>query len=398
MENALFERTSNRMHHLLQNASRAGHGHGFYDSNFQEVKLREGHSVADILNEKCTSNDFLSLARHTLVWVAEGVFVSMVYREAFRCCAGYDVALRMDILGSYDNLRVWRSPSAQTDTIVCDVVVQLLSRASFPRAHLHLRGNPQCSVSSKALSQLLESPCPSLRRINFCGPYHLTEDYLRALEGETRPDLQIYLERKDLSHFEPMRLQTFLRKCQGTIALYNCAIDVCLLSEVLRGDSKVTALVLAPNTLNDANTTCLVDAIKTNTCLTEISLVSNPLDDEHWIRICRSIAQHPKLQEVCLRTTTLPTPSIESKVLRTRAVLHMLRDSFVLQHLDLTSSECDEQIQRDVIFPYLRYARNIRALDDYPGPRAMWTLAMCKVNNNPTLLWMILSNHTRIYP
>jgi hypothetical protein len=401
MENALFERTSNRMHHILRNASRAGHGHGFYD-NFQEVKLREGHSVADILHENCTCDDFLSLARHTLVWVGDGVFVSMVYREAFRCCAGYEVALRMDILGCYDNVRVWRSPSSQTETVVCDIIVQLLARASFPRAHLHLRGNLQCSVSSKALAQLLESPCPSLRRVTFCGPYHLTEDCLRALEGEARPDLQVYLERKDLSHLEAMRLQTFLRKCQGAIALCNCTIDVRLLSEVLRGDSKVTALVLAPQTLNDANMTCFVDALKTNRSLTEISLVSNPLGDEDWIRMCRSIAQHPKLQKICLRTNTRSTPSSESKILRTGAVVRMLRDNYLLQEVDLAPSECDERIQRDVILPYLRYARNIRALNDYRGPMAIRTQllgrAMRKVNNNPTLLWMVLSNHTGIRP
>jgi hypothetical protein len=199
-----------------------------------------------------------------------------------------------------------------------------------------------------------------------------------------------------------MRLQTFLRKCQGAIALCNCTIDLSLLSEVLRGDSKVTALVLAPQTLNDANTTCLVDALKTNRCLTEISLVSNPLGDEDWIRMCRSIAQHPKLQKVCLRTNTRSTASSESKVLRTSAVVQMLRDNYVLQQVDLTPSECDELIQRDVILPYLRYARSIRALNDYRGPTAMRTQllarAIRKVNNNPTLLWMVLSNHAGIRP
>jgi hypothetical protein len=394
---ALFEPTGDRMHDLLQNAQRAGQGRGFYDSNFQEVKLREGHNAEDILHENYKCDDFLSLARHTLVWVGEEVFVSMVYREAFRY-RGYEVAFRIDVLGCYDNVRVWCSPSAQTGSFVCDVVLQLLARASFPPAHLYLRGNPQCSVSSDALSQLLESPCPCLQRINVCGPFPLTDDCLRALEGESHPDLQVYLEGKDLSHFEPMRLQAFLRNCQGAIALFNCTIDVRLLSEVLRGDSKVTELVLAPQTLNDANTTCLVDALKTNKCLTKLSFVSNPLGDENWIHMCRSIAQHPKLQKVCLRSrTTRPTPSSENKILRTSAVVSMLRDNYVLQHVDLTPSECDERIQRDVILPYLRYARHIRALGYYRGSMVMRARAICKVNHNPTLLWMVLSNHTGIH-
>jgi hypothetical protein len=284
-----------------------------------------------------------------------------VYREAFRYRGGYEVALRIDILDCYDNLRVWRSPSAQTETNVCDVVVQLLARDSFPRAHLYLKGNP-----SNTLSKLLESPCPSLRRINFCGSSQLTEDCLYALEGETRLHMQVYLEKKDLSHFEPMRLQTFLRKCRGAITLFNCTVDIRLLSEVLRRDSKVTELVLAPQILNDDNTTCLVDALKTNKSLTE----------------------------VCLRTirSTLST-SEKSKVLRTNAVVGMLRDNYVLQHLDLTPSECDERMQRDVILPFLRYAQNIRELN---GPMRAQLLgrAMRKVNSDPTLLRIVLSNNT----
>jgi hypothetical protein len=396
MEDALFEPSSNRMHHQLQNALGVDHCHEFYNSNFQEVRLRQGRSVADILHENCACDDLLSLARHTLVWLGEGVFISMVYREAFRYIAGYEVALRMDILDCWGYLRVWRSRSAQTETNVCDVVVQLLARDSFPRADLYLKGNLQCSVSSDALSKLLESPCPSLRRINFGWSYHLTEDCLRALEGETRPDLQVHLERKDLSHFDPMRLQTFLRNCQGAITLFKCTVDIRLLSEVLREDSKVTELVMAPQALNDANMTGFVDALKANKCLTEISFASNPLSDEHWIRMCQSIAQHPKLQKVCLRATRTNPSTNENKVLRTNAVVRMLRDNYVLQHVELTPSECDERIQRDVILPYLKHARNIRELNDNREPMRAQLLgrAMRKVNNDPTLLWMVLSNNT----
>jgi hypothetical protein len=396
MENAVFEPTSNRMHDLLQNVIGTGHSQKFYDSNFQEVKLREGRSAADILHENCACDDFLSLARHTLVWLGEGVFGSMVYREAFRYIAGYEVALRIDVLGCSGKLRVWRSQSAQTETNVCDVVVQLLARDSFPRAHLYLKGNQQCSVSSNALSKLLESPCPSLGRINFCGSYQLTEDCLRALEGGTNPGLQVYLEKKDLSHFDPMSLQTFLRNCQGAITLLNCTVDIRLLSEVLRGESKVMELFMAPQALTDANTTGLIDALKTNKCLTEISFASNPVSDKNWIRICRAIAHHPKLQKVCLRAIRSTPSTIEGKVLRTNAVLRMLRDNYVLQHVDTPLGECDEHIQRDVILPYLKHARNIRALNDHREPMRAQLLgrAVRKVNNDPTLLWMVLSNNS----
>jgi hypothetical protein len=224
----------------------------------------------------------------------------------------------------------------------------------------------------------------------------LTEDCLRALEGEARPGLQVYLEKKDLSHFDPMSLQTFLRNCQGAITLLNCTVDIRLLSEVLRGESKVMELFMAHQALTDANTTGLIDALKTNKCLTEISFASNPVSDKNWIRICRAIAHHPKLQKVCLRAIRSTPSTIEGKVLRTNAVLRMLRDNYVLQHVDTPLGECDEHIQRDVILPYLKHARNIRALNDHREPMRAQLLgrAVRKVNNDPTLLWMVLSNNT----
>jgi hypothetical protein len=74
--------------------------------------------VADILHEDCTCDDFLS---YTLVWVG-GVFVSMVYRSIPVLCRIR--SLSMDILGCYDSASVALSIA---QTVVCDVVVQLLA-------------------------------------------------------------------------------------------------------------------------------------------------------------------------------------------------------------------------------------------------------------------------------
>jgi hypothetical protein len=86
--------TNNRMHHILQNiTSPDGCMHGFF-RQFQEVKLREGCSVADILNR---TDEFNAGAPYAY-WVGDGVFV-------YNCVPGrsgvvqHEVALHAGYLG-----------------------------------------------------------------------------------------------------------------------------------------------------------------------------------------------------------------------------------------------------------------------------------------------------------
>jgi hypothetical protein len=57
--------------------------------------------------------------------------------------------------------------------------------------------------------------------------------------------------KKGLSHVEAMRLQTFLRGCRGDSS-FAIALLMFVFCPGLTRNSKVTALVLAPQTLNDA--------------------------------------------------------------------------------------------------------------------------------------------------
>jgi hypothetical protein len=298
-----------------------------------------------------------------------------------------------------DNLCVWRSPAMQTDTTVCDRLVQLVARDDVPAAALCLRGDPQCSVSRDAvLPLLMENDCPQLACIRFAGSVVLTEDYLRLLEleGARHPILDcIAFSGKNFSHFEPMHLQDFFRRCQFDICLDQCTIDVHRLSVVLRGDSKVKRFFLAPRTLNDANTTFLVDLLDTNKSLTTVFFGSNPIGDENWIRLCRSIERHPVLKILGLLGTG-PTGegdilSAESKVLRANAIIQMIQANDELQQVNVTLAECDEQILVEVIRPYLRYARNIRRVNANRGNHCAnsYTGEPCAgstANGNPTLL------------
>jgi hypothetical protein len=414
MEEVLFEET-NQMRDLiedhLRNNGRVDVPADQPDFNESEVKLRDGYSVEKILHPDYPCEDFFSLARRNIVWLAPGVFITkhphsravVRMRTLWYQFCGYGIAFSVIFSGttSIDDLWVWRSPAIQTDTTVCDhLLVQLLARDDVPEAHLVLGGDRQCWVSSDALSLLLENDCPQLRSIYFVGSVVLTEDYLRPLEGARRPLLQISFSGENLSHFEPSRLQNCFRHCQVKILLDKCTIDVRLLSEVLRGHSKVVKLVLAPRTLNGDNTTFLFDLLDTNDSLTKVSFKMNPIRDENWIRLCRSIERHPRLQRLYLHGTG-PTGegavlSAGSKALRANAIVQMIQANNVLQKVYVTPAECDERILEEVIRPYLHYARNIRKVNANRGNplreqllgRALYHLTYF----DPTLLWMILSN------
>jgi hypothetical protein len=57
------------------------------------------------------SASMISHAAIRQAWVGEGVFVSMVYKRGLPVLC-IRSRLRMDILGCYGNVRVWRSISA----------------------------------------------------------------------------------------------------------------------------------------------------------------------------------------------------------------------------------------------------------------------------------------------
>jgi hypothetical protein len=116
--------------------------------------------------------------------------------------------------------------------------------------------------------------------------------------------------------------------------------------------------------------------------------------------ICRSIERHPKLQRLCL-VGTGPTGegtvlSAKSNGLRTSAIVQMIQVNGVLEEVNVTPAECDEQILSDVIDSSLFGLRkNIREVNENrcnPSREQLLGRALHRVNGDPTLLWMMLSN------
>jgi hypothetical protein len=67
----------------------------------------------------------------------------------------------------------------------------------------------------------------------------------------------------------------------------------------------------------------------------------------------------------------------------------------VLEDLYLLPEDCDVQILRNVIRPFLVYRRRVRALSNYQGlgrPQVLGR-ALYKVHRSPALVWMLFSNN-----
>jgi hypothetical protein len=101
---------------------RGGSWPWLYD-NFQEVdSVRD--SVADILHENCADEFLLALR----LWVGDGSCGGCTER---RSGVVQGKSLCMDILGCYDNVRVWRLHQRRWKPLFV-TLYQPLARASFP--------------------------------------------------------------------------------------------------------------------------------------------------------------------------------------------------------------------------------------------------------------------------
>jgi hypothetical protein len=170
--------TSNRMHHCKMRRGRVMVM--VLRQRSPRSKLRGGTQSGGHLHEDCTCDDFRC---HTLVG-RRGVL------SLYRCTVrSIPVLCRILVALAWISWVVTICASvalsiAQTETVVCDVVLQLLARACFPESSFAFERKPMVPSEQRS-AQLLESPCPG-RAYQLCGP-HLDRRLFYALEGEICP-------------------------------------------------------------------------------------------------------------------------------------------------------------------------------------------------------------------
>jgi hypothetical protein len=277
-----------------------------------------------------------------------------------------------------------------------------MTRSNAPEMNLHFNYFPL--VSSLALSQFLEKSPSTDGTISFStvSDNVLTEDDLHLFEVSAGPHHRIVLHEMNLSQVPPAALTTFLQSCRSEIILRKCAGLLPLISDVLPGDCNIVELDLQNTDIEDEHMSSFVRALAKNKSLEDLLLESTPISDEIWPILCKSLSRHPTLGYLELRDTGPRDASQDSTERKTRraycrtdAILKMLQANTVLQKLYLTPGDCDERILSDIIRPYMRRLPDINALNAHRGPMRAQLLgrALHTVNDNPALVWRLLSNN-----
>jgi hypothetical protein len=266
------------------------------------------------------------------------------------------------------------------------------------------------SVSTDALSLFLNNSRDSGGTISF-GDYcnlsfedfsedHL-RDYMNVLEVSAGPHHRVKLHNStEWSQEQTVTVTTFLRRCQCAIVLFcsnSCPSPVL---DALREKCNIVVLCLHTVSTTDE----LFQALAENKSLVHLNFYETRISDDNWTVLCHSLSGHPKLESLGLLCTfpyRVDKHSNESnKTSRTNVFLKMLQANTVLQELDAGRStvlgpqndEFDESILTDVIQPYFRHLLHVRALGQTRGPvyAQVMALALSKVNDSPTLAWMIV--------
>jgi hypothetical protein len=295
-------------------------------------------------------------------------------------------------------------------TTACDSVFQLMTSSNTIWTHLEINVLP--SVSTLALSRCLNNSRSSGGTIRF-EDHHLSRlshdhlrDYLLVIEVSTGPLHRIELRRKtNWSQLLTATLANFLQRCQCAIFLSCFTHPVpSLILEALREDCNIEELSLWSVPDIDG----LIRALAKNKRLVRLNVVAVSISDDKLTELGQSLSRHPKLESLRLfRTFPCEVPdqhSNERKTRRTNVFLTMLQTNTVLQELDARAvpggdphdnDEFDECILADVIQPYFRRLRHVRAFGNYRGPVYAQVLAraLYKVNESPALLGMLIRNN-----
>jgi hypothetical protein len=398
--------------------------------NFEEVELRAGagNSAVDFLHPNFTFDEvFWQLARRKIIWMGPHTFVNALndidlddtdvffdFRDelalGYECLFAANPANNVDTVGE-DNkyiLEVVHSGSVtETTTNICDYVLQLMiTKDNIILMDLEIHVLP--SVSIDALSLFLNNSRDSggTIRFGYCdlsfqnfSMDHL-RDYMNVLEVSAGPHHQIVLRSQtNWSQELTATVATFLQRCQCAIVLI-CSQLCPPILDALRGNCDIVELHLTGEVPDTAE---LFRALAENKSLVRLDFDRTLISDKNWTVLCHSLSKHSKLESLTLRDTFpggVDQHSNENrKTRRTSIFLKMLQVNTVLRELDAIRfgvepqhREFDERILTDVIQPYFRHLSHVRAFGQSRGPKnaQMVALALSKVDDSPTLAWMIV--------
>ena len=229
----------------------------------------------------------------------------------------------------------------------------------------------------------------------------LGTDHCIAFESNVRIDLEIELSNCKLTDEGTQALLESQRRNKGPEKLLNCKMDVAVLAEAVRGNRSLKSLKpcgeLDHDQLSPEDFETLAQALRENEGLVTLDIAGQPIMEESWSIILKSIQNHPSLQVLDLHLTpSSRRMSAATKTDRMLAIVDMLQVNTTILTIHMLLHECDKQVLQDSINPRLQlnlYRLRVRAIKEgAPGVHKSKLVgyALGKVSKNINLLWLIL--------
>jgi hypothetical protein len=388
--------------------------------DFTEVELTANWD--DLVSQSgVTWKDFLSFCELRLIWLTPEVFITV--EESF-AATGFDIGYQYlfaikDVFKSWieaKDFKIYAATAAHAIAIF-DGVFRLLATSDSTSLCLscHDGSNLMSSPENSETPRLFLFPVPgpvlsrylisqqsttSLKELRL-EDMTLDRDHCIALESNDRTDLEIELSNCKLTDEGTQAFLESQRRDKGPDKLLNCKMDVAVLAEAVRGNTSLKSLKpcggLDHDQLSSGDFETLAKALKENEGLVTLDLAGQPIIEESWRIILKSIQNHPSLQVLDLHLTpSSRRMSAATKTERMLAIVKMLQVNTIILKIHMLLHECDKQVLQDLINPRLQlnvYRLRVRAIKEVaPGVlrRKLVGRALGKVSKNINLLWLIL--------
>jgi hypothetical protein len=242
---------------------------------------------------------------------------------------------------------------------ICDVVLRLLSASVVHSVTLNKNkyGHDAELMNSPALAFLMEK-CQSLKVLTL-GEIVMDENHCRVLGDYSRTGLEIEMIRCTLTNTGARALGEVLGRNQGPTRLDYCDIDVFVIADGLRGNSRLKSFKQDfSGNLPACNRQLLAiaDAVRENKGLVELSLrfYVALMNGETWGAVCDSMKTHPTLEVLDLFPPVAPDVFVISRM---QALVDLIKVNTSIHTIYVDSQYSEHEIYQESVVPYLETNR-----------------------------------------
>jgi hypothetical protein len=283
---------------------------------------------------------------------------------------------------------------------ISDVVLRLLAASVVHSILLSKFSDEDTLINAPTLAYLMEQ-CQSLKFLSFEN-LKMDESHCRVLGAYSRPGLEIEMIRCTLTSAGTSALTEVLGRNQGPTKLVYCDIDNIVLTDGLRGNSRLKVfrpqISSSPEDDDNRQILAIAVALKENKGLLTLDLRASHLrvSDETWGTVCDSLKTHPTLEVLNLcsiyNDATVPPAVLKSRM---QALLDTVKVNLSIHTIKLRYHYRQHEIFRESVIPYLETTwfqprvRAIKKTRQIPYRVKVLGRAILAARTDANIFWML---------